>query len=199
MALPGMTEDVADAILDWLDTDDEPREFGARSNTTPACRRAYGTKNGPVDTVEELLLVRGVTPQLLFGADINRNMPARRARNARREQRRRARPIPPRFAAGRPISRSTAWSGTSTPTASPRSISTRATSTSSSKTSRPSAFPRSGSRSSSPIARWAPAPAHDDSRQRRHDDDRRPHHRRSIGRAEHGAAGRRRRSAASST
>src|SRR5690606_19000866 len=29
MALPGMTEEVADAILDWLDEDDEPREFGA--------------------------------------------------------------------------------------------------------------------------------------------------------------------------
>ena len=29
MALPGMTEDVADAILDWLDADDEPRELGA--------------------------------------------------------------------------------------------------------------------------------------------------------------------------
>ena len=29
MGLPGMTEDVADAILDWLDTDDEPRELGA--------------------------------------------------------------------------------------------------------------------------------------------------------------------------
>ena len=30
-------------------------------------------KNGQLETVEELLLVRGVTPQLLFGADVNRN------------------------------------------------------------------------------------------------------------------------------
>ena len=29
LALPGMTPDVADAILDWLDTDLTPREFGA--------------------------------------------------------------------------------------------------------------------------------------------------------------------------
>ena len=29
MSLPGMSEDVADAILDWLDEDDEPRPFGA--------------------------------------------------------------------------------------------------------------------------------------------------------------------------
>ena len=73
MALPGMTEDVADAILDWLDTDDTPREFGAEIETYSGMDPPYGTKNGSVDTVEELLLVRGVTPQLLFGADINRN------------------------------------------------------------------------------------------------------------------------------
>jgi hypothetical protein len=73
MALPGMTEDVADAILDWLDADDEPREFGAEIEYYSGLSPAYATKNGPLDTVEELLLVRGVTPQLLFGADINRN------------------------------------------------------------------------------------------------------------------------------
>ncbi len=28
MAIPGMTEDSADAILDWLDEDDETRELG---------------------------------------------------------------------------------------------------------------------------------------------------------------------------
>jgi hypothetical protein len=73
MALPGMTEDVADAILDWLDADDEPRELGAEIDYYSALSPAYAPKNGPLETVEELLLVRGVTPQLLFGADINRN------------------------------------------------------------------------------------------------------------------------------
>lgn len=73
MALPGMTEDVADAILDWLDADDEPRELGAEIDYYSALAPAYAPKNGPLETVEELLLVRGVTPQLLFGADINRN------------------------------------------------------------------------------------------------------------------------------
>jgi hypothetical protein len=73
MALPGMTEDVADAILDWLDADDEQRELGAEVDYYSGLSPAYGAKNGPVATVEELLLVRGVTPQLLFGADSNRN------------------------------------------------------------------------------------------------------------------------------
>ncbi|HTN76629.1 MAG TPA: hypothetical protein VL096_15320, partial [Pirellulaceae bacterium] len=33
----------------------------------------YAPQNGPLDTVEQLLLVRGVTPELLFGMDVNRN------------------------------------------------------------------------------------------------------------------------------
>lgn len=73
MALPGMTEDVADAILDWLDEDDEPREFGAEAEYYNGLSPAYSPRNGQIETVEELLLVRGVTPQLLFGADVNRN------------------------------------------------------------------------------------------------------------------------------
>ncbi|MCL6504409.1 MAG: general secretion pathway protein GspK [Pirellulales bacterium] len=73
MALPGMTEDVADAILDWIDADDEPREFGAEIDYYSGLTPAYAPRNGPLHTVEELLLVRGVTPELLFGPDVNRN------------------------------------------------------------------------------------------------------------------------------
>jgi hypothetical protein len=73
MALPGMTVEIADAILDWLDDDDEPREFGAEVDYYSSLVPPYAPKNGPLETVEELLLVRGVTPQLLFGCDVNRN------------------------------------------------------------------------------------------------------------------------------
>ncbi len=73
MALPGMTEDVAAAILDWLDEDEEPRASGAEVEYYGTLKPPYRPKNGPLETVEELLLVRGVTPQLLFGADVNRN------------------------------------------------------------------------------------------------------------------------------
>jgi DNA uptake protein ComE-like DNA-binding protein len=73
MGLPGMTEDVADAILDWMDTDEESREYGCESEYYQTLEPPYYCKNGPLDTVEELLLVRGVTPQLLFGSDTNRN------------------------------------------------------------------------------------------------------------------------------
>lgn len=73
MALPGMTEDTVDAILDWLDEDDEAREFGAEAEYYNQLPTPYSPANGPLQTVEELLLVRGVTPNLLFGADVNRN------------------------------------------------------------------------------------------------------------------------------
>lgn len=73
MALPAMTEDIADAILDFIDEDDEPREFGAESEHYLSLSSPYNAKNGPLDSVEELLLVRGVTPTMLFGADANRN------------------------------------------------------------------------------------------------------------------------------
>jgi hypothetical protein len=65
----GMTEDLADAIVDWLDADDTPRAAGAESGDYPN----YRPKNGPINTLGELLLVRGMTVQLLYGTDLNRN------------------------------------------------------------------------------------------------------------------------------
>lgn len=73
MALPEMTEEIADAIMDWLDADDEVREYGTESAYYTGESPAYEAKNGPMDSLDELLLVRGVTPQLLFGMDTNRN------------------------------------------------------------------------------------------------------------------------------
>ena len=73
MTLPEMSEDVADAILDWMDVDDEMRDYGTESAFYNGLMPPYDAKNGPMDSLDELLLVRGVTPQLMFGLDINRN------------------------------------------------------------------------------------------------------------------------------
>lgn len=73
MALPGMTESIADAIMDWLDKDDDVRDYGAESSFYEGSNPPYQAKNGPMDSLEELLLIRDVTPQLLFGLDTNRN------------------------------------------------------------------------------------------------------------------------------
>jgi type II secretory pathway component PulK/DNA uptake protein ComE-like DNA-binding protein len=73
MGLPGMTDAIADAILDWIDPDNEQRESGAELDYYGSLDPPYAPRNGPLGSIEELLLVRGVTPALLFGADLNRN------------------------------------------------------------------------------------------------------------------------------
>ncbi len=73
LALPGMTEDVADAVLDFIDEDDEPRPYGAEYDFYQQLVPPYRPINGPLVSIEQLLLVRGITPQLLFGYDANRN------------------------------------------------------------------------------------------------------------------------------
>jgi len=73
MNLPNMTDDVANSIIDWLDPDSTPRTDGAEEDYYSSLTPPYHCKNGPLDSLEELLLVKGVTPQLLFGNDLNRN------------------------------------------------------------------------------------------------------------------------------
>ncbi|MEM6798172.1 MAG: hypothetical protein AAF589_01535 [Planctomycetota bacterium] len=74
MALPGMTESIADAILDWMDDDEEPREFGAELSHYAALEPAYEPQNGPLESLDQLLMVRDVTPDLLYGLDANRDL-----------------------------------------------------------------------------------------------------------------------------
>ena len=73
LGLPDMTEDIADAILDFIDSDEDRREFGAESGHYSGLSPAYAAKNGPLDSIDELLLIRDITPELLFGLDTNRN------------------------------------------------------------------------------------------------------------------------------
>ncbi len=71
MQIPGMTETAADSILDWMDEDDEPRSFGAESEYYAGQAVPYSPRNGLPQNLEELLLVQGVTRELLYGADAN--------------------------------------------------------------------------------------------------------------------------------
>ncbi|MCA9023771.1 MAG: general secretion pathway protein GspK [Planctomycetaceae bacterium] len=73
MSLPGMTEIAADSILDWIDADDLPREFGAESEYYQELPNPYRPRNSLPTTLDELLLVRGVHRALLYGPDKNRN------------------------------------------------------------------------------------------------------------------------------
>lgn len=73
LGIPNMTEEIADAILDWIDTDLQPRSLGAEDEYYLSLSPPYEPANGPFSSLEDLLLVKGVTPALLFGEDANRN------------------------------------------------------------------------------------------------------------------------------
>lgn len=57
-------ESVGDAILDWRDGDDEPRERGAEDADYAALPEPIRPRNGKLESLEELRFVRGVTPAL---------------------------------------------------------------------------------------------------------------------------------------
>jgi general secretion pathway protein K len=58
---------LVDSIMDWRDADDFHRINGAESDYYRSLTPPYTAKNGPFDTVEELLWVRGVTSSVFFG------------------------------------------------------------------------------------------------------------------------------------
>lgn len=58
---------VADAIQDWVDADDGTRPAGAESDDYQGQSPAYYAKNAPLDDLSELLLIKGVTPEMYWG------------------------------------------------------------------------------------------------------------------------------------
>jgi len=58
---------VSDCILDWVDADDETRPAGAESDYYQGLPTPYYAKNGPIDDISELLLIKGVTQAMFDG------------------------------------------------------------------------------------------------------------------------------------
>jgi general secretion pathway protein K len=58
---------VVDSILDWRDPDDFKRLNGAENDYYQSLKEPYNCKNGNFDSIEELLLIQGVTPELFYG------------------------------------------------------------------------------------------------------------------------------------
>ena len=71
--LPGMTVEFAAAIIDWRDADSTPSENGAEDDVYQRLTPPRRCKNAPFESIDELRLVYGATPELLFGEDANRN------------------------------------------------------------------------------------------------------------------------------
>jgi len=73
LMLPGMTIEIADAILDWLDEDDTPREYGVEYDYYAGLEEPILPRNGPLLSLDELLHIPGITRELLYGKDQNAN------------------------------------------------------------------------------------------------------------------------------
>jgi general secretion pathway protein K len=69
-----MWEGLIAAVFDWTDSDDTPRFNGAETEDYyEKLETPYDAKNGPLDTVGELLLVKGFTKAILSGGLIVTN------------------------------------------------------------------------------------------------------------------------------
>lgn len=64
---------LVDSVLDWRDPDALHRTNGAEDEYYLSLSPSYTAKNGSFDMVEDLLWVRGVTPELFYGLQENGN------------------------------------------------------------------------------------------------------------------------------
>lgn len=68
------SQDLADCLLDWRDKDDiQSSDKSAESRYYMTRKPAYRARNGPLATVDELLMIKGFDALLLYGEDRNRN------------------------------------------------------------------------------------------------------------------------------
>jgi len=67
---PIQVTDIIDSYLDWTDPDHNKRIHGAETDFYATLNPAapYVAKNGIMDDVSELLLIRGMTPEIYYGA-----------------------------------------------------------------------------------------------------------------------------------
>lgn len=58
---------IADSLMDWLDSNHEYRLNGAEDDYYLSLPSPHGAKDAPLDTVDEMLLIKGVDPEVFFG------------------------------------------------------------------------------------------------------------------------------------
>ena len=78
MYVPGMTVQAADSILDWIDSDHDPRQFGAERNYYVSQHSQSLPPNAGISDLNELVAVRQVSFNQLFGTpppDLNQTRP----------------------------------------------------------------------------------------------------------------------------
>ena len=72
-ALPNMTPELVDCLIDFRDSNDEPEQNGAEQEYYNQLAHPYAIRNSALMSVEELLLVKGFDGTLVYGEDANFN------------------------------------------------------------------------------------------------------------------------------
>jgi general secretion pathway protein K len=65
---------ITDSIMDWRDGDDLHRLNGAESDYYLSLPNPYHAKNADFDTLEELIMIKGITPEILYGKGSQRGI-----------------------------------------------------------------------------------------------------------------------------
>ena len=67
---PEKVEYIVDAVTDWMDEDDEVNGFGGAENSYyQSLAKPYPCRNGRLNSIEELLLIKGITKEIFYGTE----------------------------------------------------------------------------------------------------------------------------------
>ena len=58
---------IVDSIKDWIDADNEVTGYGAETAYYASLNPPYEAKNAPLDCIEELLMVKGISNEIFYG------------------------------------------------------------------------------------------------------------------------------------
>ena len=62
-------DDLTNSVIDWVDTDSEVTMGGAEDEYYLSLEPPYHCKNAPMDSIEEILLVKGMKSEYFFGTE----------------------------------------------------------------------------------------------------------------------------------
>jgi general secretion pathway protein K len=65
----GLASTIEDSILDWCNQSTSAAFSGAKDDYYAHLNPPYYCKSGPIDDLSELLLIRGITPEIYFGSN----------------------------------------------------------------------------------------------------------------------------------
>jgi general secretion pathway protein K len=89
----GEAPHIVNAIADWIDRDDDPRvgSTDTESDYYMNLRPPHRAKNGPIDDLTELMMIKGISPAMFYGSGGNaatatRGVPASNRFNRRFEE-----------------------------------------------------------------------------------------------------------------